>query len=132
MAATAGKVRWIDYHLDRLSDGCRRLKIPPPDRVEVQRSIDAHCPSSGPAVVKFMITRGAGERGYRPALNTKPTQILSISDWPSYPPSHYTDGITLRTCEMRLGENPKLAGLKHLCRLEQVLAQMELADGEAD
>ena len=32
----------------------------------------------------------------------------------------------MRTCQLRLGENPALAGIKHLCRLEQVLAQLEL------
>ncbi len=32
----------------------------------------------------------------------------------------------MHVCQLRLGENPALAGIKHLCRLEQVLAQLEL------
>jgi 4-amino-4-deoxychorismate lyase len=40
--------------------------------------------------------------------------------------------VDVKVCTLRLGENPQLAGLKHLCRLEQVLAQMELAGESAE
>jgi 4-amino-4-deoxychorismate lyase len=36
--------------------------------------------------------------------------------------------VTLRVCATRLGRNSRLAGLKHLNRLEQVLARTEWAD----
>ena len=63
---------------------------------------------------------------WTPPESVTPTRVLAISQWPDYPSSYYRDGIAMRTCRLRLGENPALAGIKHLCRLEQVLAQLEL------
>jgi len=129
MACRGGRIRWLEHHLDRLMLGCGRLAIPA-DRDALRAEIESHCPP-GVAVVKLIVTRGPGARGYRIPQAPEPTRILSISPWPHLPAADYTDGITLRTCALRLGENPQLAGLKHLCRLEQVLAQMELEGTDA-
>jgi 4-amino-4-deoxychorismate lyase len=126
MAASDGRIRWLDLHLDRLEEGCRRLEIPAPSRSLVTSEIEACCPRTGRAVVKLIVTRGSGARGYAPPEPATPTRVVAISQWPAYPDSHYRDGIVMRTCRLRLGENPALAGIKHLCRLEQVLAQLEL------
>jgi 4-amino-4-deoxychorismate lyase len=131
MACHSGEIRWIELHLDRLISGCRRLALPPPDRDSLRNEILSHCPTSGSAAVKLIVTRGVGERGYKPPVSAVPTRILSIAPWPAPPAEHYTRGVSLRTCALRLGENPQLAGLKHLCRLEQVLAQMELTATDA-
>lgn len=132
MAASQGQIRWLEQHLERLRDGCRRLEIREPNWQEIRREIAAHCPATGQAVVKLIVTRGQGGRGYRPAEDAQPTRILSISAWPNHPATHYTHGIRVRVCAQRLGENPLLAGLKHLCRLEQVLAQLELRGTDAE
>ncbi len=126
MACRDGRIRWLDHHLDRLLLGCGRLAIPAPDRALLRAEVEAHCPRDAPAVVKLIVTRGVGARGYRIPEPAQPTRILTISPWPALPAADYTRGIVLRTCALRLGENPQLAGLKHLCRLEQVLAQMEI------
>jgi 4-amino-4-deoxychorismate lyase len=126
MAASDGRIRWLDYHFERLERGCRRLAIDAPDRGLIRAEILAHCPGSGRAIVKLIVTRGPGERGYRPPETPKTTRVLGFSAWPEYPRSHYTDGIRVRVCAFRLGVSPALADLKHLCRLEQVLAQIEL------
>lgn len=131
MAAEDGRIRWLDNHLDRLQRGCRRLAIRAPDIASLRSEIAAHCPARDRCVVKLVVTRGAGARGYPPPVDIEPTRILSISSWPSYPAENYSRGITLRTLELRLGENPALAGIKHLCRLEQVLAHMELRNTDA-
>jgi 4-amino-4-deoxychorismate lyase len=126
MAANDGRIRWLDLHLDRLEEGCRRLEIPMPARSLLTREIAANCPREGRAVVKLIVTRGPGARGYAPPEQATPTRILAISPWPDWPEANYRDGISMRSCRLRLGENPALAGIKHLCRLEQVLAQLEL------
>jgi len=126
MAANEGRIRWLDLHFDRLEEGCRRLEIPAPSRSLLTREIATVCPKSGRVVVKLIVTRGSGARGYAPPESPTPTRVLAISQWPDYPDSRYRDGISMRTCRLRLGENPALAGIKHLCRLEQVLAQLEL------
>jgi 4-amino-4-deoxychorismate lyase len=77
-------------------------------------------------VVKLIMTRGPGDRGYRPPDAPKPSRILGFTAWPEYPRSHYTQGIRVRVCALRIGVSPAVAGLKHLCRLEQVLAHIEL------
>lgn len=126
MAAADGRIRWLDLHFDRLEEGCRRLEIPAPSRSLLTEEIGAHCPRQGRAVVKLIVTRGPGARGYLPPEPASATRVLAVSEWPEIPHAHYDDGIKMRTCELRLGENPALAGIKHLCRLEQVLAQLEL------
>jgi 4-amino-4-deoxychorismate lyase len=126
MAANEGRIRWLDLHLDRLEEGCRRLEIPAPSRSIIAHEIAAHCPAQGRAVVKLIVTRGSGARGYLPAEPATPRRVLAISPWPDYPDAHYRNGISVRTCRLRLAESPALAGIKHLCRLEQVLAQLEL------
>ena len=126
MASVDGRIRWLDYHLERLELGCRRLAIEAPDPEVVRAEVAAHCPRSGRSIVKLIVTRGPGERGYRPPDAPKPSRILGFLAWPEIPSSHYSRGVRVRVCALRLGVSPALADLKHLCRLEQVLAHVEL------
>jgi 4-amino-4-deoxychorismate lyase len=126
MAAHEGRIRWLELHFDRLEEGCRRLEIPAPSRHLLAEEIAAICPKEGRAVVKLIVTRGLGARGYLPPEPAAPTRVLANFPWPEFPESHYRQGIKVHVCQLRLGENPALAGIKHLCRLEQVLAQLEL------
>jgi 4-amino-4-deoxychorismate lyase len=77
------------------------------------------------SVAKVIITRGEGERGYAPPAVTIPTRVLIKSAMPTYADIHYTQGVHLHLCDTRLALQPKLAGIKHLNRLENVLARME-------
>ncbi len=79
-------------------------------------------------VAKIIITRGEGERGYAPPVITVPTRVLIKSNMPSYAPANYDQGVQLHVCDIRLSEQSKLAGIKHLNRLENVLARMEWHD----
>ena len=80
------------------------------------------------AVVKVTITRGQSGRGYFSDNSAMPTRIISTFAYPQYPDSYQTEGIYLRFCEQRLSTNSRLAGIKHLNRLEQVLARNEWDD----
>jgi 4-amino-4-deoxychorismate lyase len=132
MAARGGSVPRLEYHFERLVEGCDRLAIPRPNLDTVAAEIGAEVAGLERAVVKLIVTRGGGGRGYRPPANAEPARILGIFPWPERDASHYTRGIVLRSVDVPIGENERLAGLKHLCRLEQVLAELELADGTAD
>lgn len=79
------------------------------------------------AVVKIIITRGQGGRGYRLPEVVDPTICITIFPATAYPDS-YCKGVTVRICELRLSCNTRLAGLKHLNRLEYVLARAEWCD----
>lgn len=132
MGVLDGRLRFLDLHLERLEEGCRRLHLPHPDRRLIEGEISDHCPRAGRFVVKLIVTRGPGARGYAPPAAPLPTRIVSIADWPEYPESHYVRGIHVRVCRARLSTNPTLAGIKHLNRLENVLAALELHGTDAD
>jgi 4-amino-4-deoxychorismate lyase len=120
-----GRVRWLEQHLHRLLLGCERLGIAAPDAAAVRSDVQRLSGSAQRAVLKIVVSRGIGPRGYRPSSRPKTTRIVALYPAPLPPP---TTQLVLRWCEMRLGRNARLAGIKHLNRLEQVLAQAEWQD----
>ena len=120
-----GKPLFLDLHLSRLSVGCKRLLIPMPDYALLQREATKLANQSKHAVLKLIVTRGVGGRGYRQPEEIKPTRLFSLHPYPVYSESFQLEGVTVRFCQNRLGLNPALAGIKHLNRLEQVLARAE-------
>jgi 4-amino-4-deoxychorismate lyase len=129
IALVNGYPRELDRHLRRLLDGCQRLAITPPDVLVLRREVAQICANVQRAVLKIIITRGQGGRGYRPLLQQEQsTRILMLNDWPDYQRVYWEQGIAATCCRTRLGRNPSLAGIKHLNRLEQVLARGEWKD----
>jgi len=127
MRAHHGEVPWWDAHWARLRAGALRLGMPLPDESRV-RSEAAQLLGDADAVLKLVVTRGSGGRGYAPLANAVPTWIVSTHP---VPPSAPLEGLALRWCETRLAVQPLLAGLKHCNRLEQVLARAEWNDPAA-
>lgn len=126
LAVRAGLPLLWQRHMQRLSASCRRLGLPPPDDSLLDKEAAQVCAGVTQGVLKIIITRGAGGRGYRPPAEPHPTRIVALYPWPDYPPA--TQGVVLRVCATRLARNPALAGMKHLNRLEQVLARNEWDD----
>jgi 4-amino-4-deoxychorismate lyase len=114
-----------DRHLARLQEGCGRLGIEPPVPELLWREAHRVCGASARGVLKLIVTRGSGGRGYRAPKPSHPTRILSLHPWPDYPPQWARGGIAMRVCGTRWSLNQTLAGIKHLNRLEQVLARSE-------
>jgi len=127
MAVRDGRARFFEWHLTRLADGARRLAMPVPEESRLAGQIAAAWPG-GRGVVKVICTRGPAGRGYRPPARVEPTCVVAGFDWPAWPATAWSEGIRLRYCRTRLGRNPLLAGIKHLNRLEQVLARAEWDD----
>lgn len=127
LAVRDGGARFLDWHLERLAAGAARLGIPLPDRNLLQGEVARAWPE-GRGVVRIVLTRGSGPRGYRPPRDPRPLRIVAGSPWPARDPASWTAGVRLRWCSTRLGRNPRLAGIKHLNRLEQVLARAEWDD----
>lgn len=117
-------------HLERLAEGCRRLGMDMPDAALLDAEAKQLCRGVAQGVLKVLLTRGAGGRGYWPLPGVQSRRILSLHPWPDYPKTHWTSGIQLRWCDTPLGLNPQLAGIKHCNRLEQVLARSEWDDGD--
>ncbi|MGR9086122.1 MAG: aminodeoxychorismate lyase [Gammaproteobacteria bacterium] len=123
-----GKPLFLIRHLQRLELGCRRLLIPFPPADLLRLEATSICKDSERAVLKLIVTRGSGGRGYRPPEPSHPTRVLQLHPFPDYPDTVWQQGITARFCRTRLGLNPATAGMKHLNRLEQVLARAEWKD----
>jgi 4-amino-4-deoxychorismate lyase len=115
-------------HLDRLCLGAARLGIPLPDPGLLLHECLALSQGVGDGVLKLILTRGSGGRGYRPPVAPFPTRILALYPLPGYPSDWGDTGVAVRWCQTSLGESPSLAGIKHLNRLEQVLARSEWDD----
>lgn len=129
LAVRNGRARFLEWHLERLADGARRLGIALPDAGLLRAEISAAALPE-PGVVKLIVTRGVGERGYRPPVRSQPTRIVIGLPRPAWHPSAWSAGVRVGWCRTRLGSNPSLAGIKHLNRLEQVLARAEWDDVE--
>lgn len=121
----AGKPLFLNRHLQRMQRGCRVLLIPCPDLNLLDSEARQICDGAQLGVLKLMLTRGSGGRGYRQPEQISPSRIFGLHPHPDYPDPLYRQGIKLRFCDKRLAINPDLAQIKHLNRLEQVLARAE-------
>jgi len=128
IAVIDGRFCLWERHIQRLRQGCERLGIVMPDVKELLAEASAVIQDKQKGVVKIIVTRGTGGRGYRSPADSQPSRIIYYSPWPDYPKSYWAEGVSLYVCETCLGINPALAQIKHLNRLEQVLARSEWSD----
>ena len=122
----AGRALNWDRHFRRLCHDCHALELPVP-REDALRSEVARV-AAGEAVVKIIVTRGVSGRGYSWPIEVSPTRVVAAFPPPDYPPALAREGVRVRRCELRLAEQPRLAGVKSLNRLENVLARGEWYD----
>ncbi len=124
-----GRPQFLELHLARLSRGCQRLDIKL-DLAALRCEITALLQAEGSGTLKLIVTRAAGQRGYKPSPGAAAQRVLLFS------PQEFAEGqrsaARLRICRQTLSEQPSLAGLKHLNRLEQVLARGEWSDPHID
>jgi 4-amino-4-deoxychorismate lyase len=115
-------------HMRRLEDSCRRLQLPMPDTAQLWRESVEVGRGLADCVIRITLTRGCGPRGYAPPAVAQPTRVVAAFDAPQLDADVHASGVALRVCDMRLAAQPRLAGMKHLNRLEQVLARAEWND----
>jgi 4-amino-4-deoxychorismate lyase len=128
MRIRRGQVRLLDYHLERLGLGCRRLKIAGPPQALLRREIALAAGARREGILKLIVTRGPGTRGYRPTGREKCTRILTVAALPKAVLAEAGTAARVRLCATPLGLNRHLAGLKTLNRLESVMARTEWRD----
>lgn len=113
-----------DRHLARLDNGCERLGFDPPPRSTWLDDLGKLAlPRFG--VLRISATRGIGGQGYAPPPSPRPTRVIRCLPAPDRPAEWWAEGVIARFCQMRLSIQPALAGIKHLNRLEQVMARQE-------
>ena len=128
MAVCDGRVRLLERHLQRLQAGCAALQLPMP-AVDVLKAQIAHAAATpGTAVLKLLMTRGPGGTGYG-SLPDAPARCYLVASGARRPPS---GGARVVRLASPIGQQPRLAGLKHLNRLEQVMLKRDLTALNAD
>lgn len=127
IAVVDGRPALWEAHLERLRTGCERLGIPPPRRADVEADLVRLAPR-GSGVLRLTVTRGSGGHGYAPPPRPRPRRIARLLPLPQRPAQWWQEGVAVRTCTLRLAAQPRLGGIKHLNRLEQVLARQEWDD----
>ena len=126
VAVQSGEPLCREAHFARLEAGCRHLSMACPDRNLLEHEALQLCRAHEAAVLKIVVTRGTGGRGYGLPEEITPNRIMTLHERPDYPAVYYREGIPSYICARRLAHQPDLAGIKHLNRLEQVLLRAEI------
>ena len=126
-----------DLHWQRFKFGAHKLAIKLPEEAHLLKQIAAELNASADVdseavlksgtqrVIKVIITRGQGGRGYLSPQPQQSSVIVSVHPWPEKALQEYQQGIHATVCQTCLAKQPALAGIKHLNRLEQVLGRNE-------
>lgn len=131
LRASKGQALCWSLHYLKLQHDCQKLGIDCPDEVLLLAELDRVLAEHPDGVVKLIVTRGEGARGYAPPDDAMPTRIWDFSPLPGYPAEWATQGVKAHVCQLRLAAQPRLACVKHLNRLENVLAAAELRDAQS-
>lgn len=130
-----GKIPLLSYHLERFKRGTKALDLGETEMLagKFERYVGlalkdltkaAHLKR---AIIKVILTRGQGGRGYTPPDEPELNFVTQVFEYPDFPETNSAQGITLHLCDHKLSHQPVLAGIKHLNRLDQVLASKDLA-----
>ncbi len=123
-----GQPRFWQGHIDRLTAGCEQLGIPVTPQAVLLRELKTVAAGQPDCVVRIIVTRGTSGSGYAPSSPAHSNRIVSSHARTQLKEDYPTFGIRARLCDLRLGIQPALAGMKHLNRLEQVTARAEWQD----
>jgi 4-amino-4-deoxychorismate lyase len=123
----AGQPLWWRDHVAKLEADCAALMLACPDEAVLHAEV-CRVAEAGEGVVKIVLTRGAGARGYALPAGRTCTRIVMAAALPPHAQPGAPVDVGARWCSLRLARQPRLAGIKHLNRLENVLARAEWDD----
>tara|TARA_Y100000591_G_scaffold11419_1_gene8885 strand:+ start:99 stop:989 length:891 start_codon:yes stop_codon:yes gene_type:complete len=122
---------WL-RHLRRIKDGCQLMQINLPFDEEIIRQrnliLKASLKEKKSGLLKMIVTRGVGGRGYKFERNMIPTIIFLSLPKPKVKKEYFKQGVVVKICKTQLSKNTNLFGYKHLNRLDSVLARSEWED----
>jgi 4-amino-4-deoxychorismate lyase len=124
----AGRPCWWDEQLAKLTQDCARIGLLAPDAATWQADYDQVAPGLTDGVLKLAVTRGSGPRGYLPPVTSEPRRLMQFHPLAPNSIQPARDGVAARICALRLAQQPRLAGIKHMNRLENVLARAEWSE----
>jgi 4-amino-4-deoxychorismate lyase len=123
-----GRPNHWDLHYKKLVEDCNVLQIVCPNAELLLADIERLFLLEEDAVAKIIISRGEGDRGYALPVLAQPARIVIKAPLPQYPEAYFNEGVQLHLCKLRLSYQAQLASIKHLNRLENVIARMEWTD----
>lgn len=121
-----GKSLLLQQHVARMQRGLETLGFDL-DVVDALLADVEILPLAGNQVMKWLVSRGESTRGYAVPEQASPTRMIVLAPLSDFS-SQQAAGVKARFCDFRLGTNPALSGIKHLNRLEQVMARREWND----
>ncbi|MDC9614179.1 aminodeoxychorismate lyase [Xenorhabdus khoisanae] len=122
----------LPLHIKRLQKGVEKLFMPALDWTQLENHIKQVVQGCESGVLKVILSRGAGGRGYGIDHEIEPTKILSLNPYPAQYITLRQNGAELALSPISMGINPYLAGIKHLNRLEQVLIKRFIEQSKVD
>lgn len=126
MVFRAGHLCWWSHHWLRLQTGLKRLGYPVLDEQRVWQSLTPVLTTlTQDSLIRLTVTR-MGQRGYR--AETDAEMLIEVQASPLPAQVWHGQGIKARWCKTTWAQQPLLAGIKHMNRLEQVLARSEWSD----
>ncbi|MFV1992554.1 MAG: aminodeoxychorismate lyase [Acidiferrobacterales bacterium] len=118
-----------DLHWLRMVRGCRQLSLIIPDQETIEQELKLLAGKINKGIIKIVLTRGVGKRGYLPDRKQACTRILSSSPWPGrHVAENGGEEVEAFICNHVIYPDPQLAGIKHLNRLTQVVASLETSN----
>ena len=120
-------VEFWNRHVKRIIKSAKILKIKIPNKnifAEYKNKIltAAQKKDIYEGILKIIITRGVGGRGYSYENNMKPTIIFIV--FPNATPKQI-ESVNVKICKSTISDNVDISGLKHLNRLDSVQARSE-------
>lgn len=123
MLLESEKIPFWDLHYRRLSESAQRLSIKCPDKAWFEKQLEAYLDLKKNLVIKILLSRGSGGRGLM--LPDELTPNIYLLHYP-YAKSDKIQHVKAIISEITLPKNKNLAGLKHLNRLDYVMATQAL------
>ncbi len=131
IACANNRLQFWQQHITRMRSAAEKLKLDFPGEGvylhDIRRLLE-NGDAQTACVIKLMLTRGVGERGYRVPVQSLPCRMVFKSPMPAHVERVAQQGARLTLCAMPISVNPALAGIKHLNRLDNVLARHEWQD----
>ncbi len=119
-----GKLLLLDLHLNRIVNDSKKLFFKAVSAEKINELLQPIIINYPNAIVKLIIARNQKSRGYAVSDQSEFDSIVVINALPVKKMQ-----LTAKICQTRLASQPLLAKIKHLNRLEQVLASNELEQG---
>lgn len=121
-----GEIPMWEFHQSRLKNAQHVLKLPMEDFFsQWSNFVQQHLSHIENACAKLVISRGEGPRGYKIPEQSQLNWWLKITDLPKPSQIGKESPYRLTLCQHPISRQPKFAGLKHLNRLDQVMARSE-------